>query len=126
MNDCNTFYFAFLKLLSYIDDFLLQVILFVSLAIPFYSSSHHNSSDLNSTASKKLLINTIPRPIRQVNYGIRTFENAPNKEYISLEIWTDGTLDPKDAVDCALQRVTQMFYNLTLLNKNVIKPQNAN
>lgn len=70
--------------------------------------------------TQKLLLNTAPNPVKQVNYGIRQVEGGTGQEYISLEIWTDGSLDPKYALDYALEKLTRMFYTFTTLNKNVV------
>lgn len=78
----------------------------------------HQKVDKNG--SKKLIINTVPNPVQQVNYGIRQLEGRENQEYICLEIWTDGSIDPKFALDYALEKLTQMFYDFTVLNKKFL------
>lgn len=81
----------------------------------------HFTNSNTKLDGQKLLLNTLPNPVRQVNYGIRQLEGDFDQEYISLEILTDGSVDPKYSLDCALERLTKMFYTFTTLNKNVIK-----
>lgn len=96
----------------------------LNLGIQFIDPLLKKESDLSISQldTKKIFLNTIPNPVRQVNYSIRQFEAELGKEYISLEIWTDGSVDPKNALDCAFERLTQMFYQFTILNKNVMNP----
>lgn len=79
--------------------------------------STSNLQSIGQSENKKLILNTLPNPVRQVNYSIRPLDGMPNHEYISLEIWTDGSIDPKSALECALERLTKMFYIFTSLNR---------
>jgi len=67
--------------------------------------------------SNKLLVNINPNPVKQVNYGICQLEGRFGEEYISLEIWTDGSITPNLSLEYALERLTQMFYTFTTLQK---------
>jgi DNA-directed RNA polymerase subunit alpha len=79
--------------------------------------------------TQKILVNALPNPVRQVNYSIRQLDNGTGNsftdvkgdEYISLEIWTDGSVDPKYTLECALERLTKMFYTFSCLNKDVFE-----
>jgi len=73
--------------------------------------------------TKKLILNSAPNPVRQVNYAIRQFEAEVGKEYIALEIWTDGSITPNLSLEYALERLTQMFYTFTTLQKDFIIKQ---
>ena len=55
-----------------------------------------NKENLN-TFSQELILDTVPKPVKQVNFGIHQIPNQPTDEYISFEIWTDGSISPKDA-----------------------------
>ena len=78
-----------------------------------------NSDKKNfNTFSQELLLDTIPKPVKQVNFGIHKMPTLATDEYISFEIWTDGSLSPKDALGYALEKLTRIFYDFTLLNKN--------
>jgi len=66
---------------------------------------------------KVLRLDNIPKPVRQVNFGIHKVSTGQAEEYISLEIWTDGSIDPKEALNYALEKLTKLFYTFTSLNK---------
>jgi len=72
--------------------------------------------------SQELILDTIPKPIRQVNFGIHKVSTDQNQEYISLEIWTDGSINPKEALDYALEKLTRIFYSFTTLHKQSSSP----
>lgn len=76
-----------------------------------------NKENLN-TFSQELILDTVPKPVKQVNFGIHQIPNQPNDEFISLEIWTDGSISPKDALGYALEKLTRIFYDFTAFNKN--------
>jgi DNA-directed RNA polymerase subunit alpha len=70
--------------------------------------------------SNELSLDTIPKPIKKVNYGIHQLLTDAGKEFISIEIWTDGSITPNQSLDYALQNLTKIFYHFTRLNKNLI------
>ena len=76
-----------------------------------------NKENLN-TFSQELILDTVPKPVKQVNFGIHQIPNQPTDEYISFEIWTDGSISPKDALGYALEKLTRIFYDFTAFNKN--------
>ena len=76
-----------------------------------------NKENLN-TFSQELTLDTVPKPIKQVNFGIHQMPNQSSDEYISFEIWTDGSISPKDALGYALEKLTRIFYDFTAFNKN--------
>lgn len=69
-------------------------------------------------SSNDLFLDTIPKPIRQVNYSIYETNTDYAYEYISLEIWTDGSIQPKEALTLALEKLTRIFYEFTTLQKS--------
>lgn len=71
--------------------------------------------------STELILDTIPKPVKQVNFGIHQMSNQSTDEYISFEIWTDGSITPKDALDYALEKLTRIFYDFTTFNKKSSK-----
>lgn len=82
-----------------------------------------NKSDIsNHTEPHELILDTVPKPVRQVNFGIHKVSTGQNEEYISLEIWTDGSINPKEALDYALEKLTRIFYTFTTLNKQSSNP----
>lgn len=71
---------------------------------------------------QELILDTIPKPVRQVNFGIHKVSTGQDQEYISLEIWTDGSINPKDALNYALEKLTRIFYTFTTLHKQTSYP----
>ena len=67
--------------------------------------------------STELVVDNIPKPVKQVNFGIHQMPNQSTDEYISFEIWTDGSITPKNALDYALEKLTRIFYDFTTFNK---------
>ncbi len=70
--------------------------------------------------SNELSLNNTPKPIKKVNCGIYQFSTESVKEFISIEIWTDGSIYPNQSLDYALQNLTTNFYKFTRLNKNLM------
>ena len=68
--------------------------------------------------SNELNLQTVPKPVKQVNYTIQKLSNFPDQEYISLEIWTDGSIEPDIALRYVLEKLTKLFFNFAnLANK---------
>ena len=68
--------------------------------------------------SNELVLKTVPKPVKQVNYTIQKLSNFPDQEYISLEIWTDGSIEPDIALRYVLEKLTKLFFNFAnLANK---------
>ena len=65
--------------------------------------------------NKELSLNTVPKPVKQVNYTIQKLSNFPDQEYISLEIWTDGSIEPDMALKYVLEKLTKLFFNFANL-----------
>ena len=61
--------------------------------------------------SNELILKTVPKPVKQVNYTIQKLSNFPDQEYISLEIWTDGSIEPDIALKYVLEKLTKLFFN---------------
>jgi DNA-directed RNA polymerase subunit alpha len=70
------------------------------------------------SSNKELVLNTVPKPIKQVNYTIQKLSNFPEYEYISLEIWTDGSITPLQALNYVLEELTKLFFQFTQLATN--------
>jgi len=69
--------------------------------------------------NKELSLNTVPKPVKQVNYTIQKLSNFPDQEYISLEIWTDGSIEPDTALKYVLEKLTKLFFNFANLANNM-------
>jgi len=77
-------------------------------------------NDLNNQPTE-LVLDTIPKPVKQVNFGIHQMPNTSTDEYISFEIWTDGSITPKDALDYSLEKLTRIFYDFISFNNKSSK-----
>jgi DNA-directed RNA polymerase subunit alpha len=61
-----------------------------------------------------LLLDSIFMPVKRVNYKIKLIHDTQGniKESLYLEIWTNGSLSPKRAVQEALKNLLNLYYNL--------------
>jgi len=75
----------------------------------------YNISKPEKQNNKALSLNSVPKPIKQVNYTIQKLPNFPDQEYISLEIWTDGSIEPNIALNYVLEKLTKLFFNFANL-----------
>lgn len=78
------------------------------------------SKPMFSQLSNELSLDNIPKPIKKVNCGIHQLLADPGKEFISIEIWTNGSITPTQSLDYALENLTKIFYNFTRLNKDLL------
>ncbi len=66
-------------------------------------------------------LDTTPNPVQKVNYIIHEFDKKTGLEYITLEIWTNGSLTPKQTLIFALKKLTKLFYQFSQVNKNLFE-----
>ena len=79
-----------------------------------------DSIDKNKEKNKKIFsLDTNYSPIRKVNYVIYELDSKKNSEYLVLEIVTDGSIEPKQALRFAFKQLTKLFYEFTQISKNV-------
>ena len=56
-------------------------------------------------------LNSIPNPVKKVNYTIRNMDVfGSDEEFIILEIWTDGSVQPQQVLQFALTELTKFFF----------------
>jgi DNA-directed RNA polymerase subunit alpha len=72
---------------------------------------------LHGSKNQKIVFETVPMPVQKVNYVIKSLNTKQGSEYVVLEIWTDGSLLPQEAVQFALKKTTQLFYQFAFLSK---------
>jgi len=77
----------------------------------------NQNQDTSEKSIEELSIITSPKPVQKANFGIHQIPTLDSQEYISFEIWTNGSITPKNALDYALEKLTRMFYDFTILNK---------
>jgi len=90
----------------------------LTLTIEYVDPLNYKKKNNLNIFSQELILDTIPKPIKQVNFGIHKMPTETNEEYISFEIWTDGSISPKEALGYALEKLTRIFYDFTMFNKN--------
>lgn len=83
------------------------------------------NSNLTQETSNELDLQNVPKPVKQVNYSIQKSSINPAAEYISLELWTDGSIYPDKALSYALEQLTKLFYDFTSLT-NSLEPYSIN
>nr|YP_009106622.1 alpha subunit of RNA polymerase [Dicloster acuatus]AIT95441.1 alpha subunit of RNA polymerase [Dicloster acuatus] len=78
------------------------------------------SSKLLDKKKKIFYLQPNSSPIRNVNYVIYELDSKKDSEYIALEIVTDGSIEPKQAVSFAFNQLTKLFYEFAQLSRNSI------
>lgn len=69
------------------------------------------------TNSRKLSVDSVAMPVQKVNYIIKSLNAKQGSEYLVLEVWTDGSILPQEAVQFALKNLTHLFYQFASLSK---------
>jgi DNA-directed RNA polymerase subunit alpha len=72
---------------------------------------------VDSLISERFFIGNYPKPVRKVNFNISKFSPNSHHEYISLEIYTDGSLTPQYVLDYAFEQLTRTFYDFRNLHQ---------
>lgn len=63
-------------------------------------------------------------PIRSVNYSIHSFEDEKaTKEFLILEVWTNGSIEPKEAIKEASYNLVNLFTPLVSQEYQQLKNQ---
>jgi DNA-directed RNA polymerase subunit alpha len=72
-------------------------------------------------------IDAIFMPIRNVNYSIHPVEKTGDwkSELLILEIWTNGSITPKEAFHQASEKIMNIFLSLSNLSNNQIQEKNT-
>ena len=60
-------------------------------------------------------------PIQKVNYVIKPLNGKKGSEYLVLEVWTNGSVIPQEAVQFALKNLTSLFYQFSCGGQKVTK-----
>lgn len=96
------------------QDFSLRFNLSIRSPRDLNTSPNSSLSDINN---KKLSFDTIPMPIQKVNYVIKSLNAKQGSEYLVLEVWTDGSIVPQEAVQFALKNLTHLFSQFAYMSK---------
>lgn len=82
-----------------------------------FSSSEVTDSFILGHSNKRVLaLQTSPMSVQKVNYVIKSLNSTQNSDYVVLEIWTDGSILPQEALQFALKNVTHFFYQFAALS----------
>lgn len=76
-------------------------------------------------ASVKLLpVDAVFMPVRKVSYSVEQVHLKPNviNDRLILEIWTNGSITPQEAISTSAQKLIDLFTPLCGLNFNILKP----
>lgn len=89
----------------------------------------HGSGYIPAETGNGLPIGTLPvdaifTPVRKVNYAVERTRVGQITDYerLILEVWTDGSLTPVDAVQKAAQILMDRFFLFTVLDKATLGP----
>ena len=81
-----------------------------------------DSEDIkNQFAQKTFFLDIFPAPVRRVNYVIQDLDPVTETESITLEVWTDGSLQPHQAIEFAFSQLTNQFYMFSQLSRNIAR-----
>lgn len=110
------------KLINYIFNNKIKPIKFNNL---IYNKNNKNSYSYfekkNTLAFNKtgyFPIDAIFSPIKKVNYKIEIKNSLTKRETIFLEIWTNGTIDPRSAIHQTVKTLIKLFLPLQQLKIN--------
>lgn len=79
-----------------------------------------NRIDPKFDKSKIFCLDVVPTPVQKVNYLIQELDSKKGSEYISLEIWTDGSIHPTQALQFSLKKLTKLFFHFSQVSKNFV------
>lgn len=81
-----------------------------------------NSSNKNFSKAQWLSVNPILNPIRRVNYSVEQFKDVwEQKEVAILELWTNGSIHPRKAVQTAINELAQLFLSISWIDDSNLK-----
>ena len=86
-----------------------------------HQPSNPQKTFLLENQTRKLAFSQVPTPIQKVNYVIKSLNGKKGSEYLVLEVWTDGSVIPQEAVQFALKNLTSLFYQFSRGEQKVTK-----
>lgn len=85
------------------------------------------NSDKNFSKVQWLALNPIINPVRRVNYSVEQFKNVWEKQEVAiLELWTNGSIHPRQALQQAITNLAQLFFTIGWINGSSLKAISAN
>lgn len=90
--------------------------------------NQNNGSELNFEQTKTNKIGYFPidanfSPIIRVNYTIELKNHLTNQETLFLELWTNGTIDPRSAIHKTVKKLIQLFLPLQQIKTSFFSDQ---
>lgn len=82
----------------------------------------------SNLASVKLLsVDAVFMPVRKMSYEVEQVHSKSNSvlDRLVLEIWTNGSITPQEAVSISSQKLIDLFAPLSGLNFNILKPSST-
>ncbi len=95
-----------------------------SIGDPLIFTKQNAKHDLSNRLLEKnwLYVNPITNAIQRVNYVVEQFGDVwEQKEVVVLELWTNGTIHPKQAIQNACTDLLNLFASLSSLNTTAFK-----
>jgi DNA-directed RNA polymerase subunit alpha len=86
---------------------------------------YHDISDLHEEAPiGRIPVDGIFSPVERVNFSIEHVRvgQMTNFEHLILEVWTDGTIHPNDALTQAAGILTEHFQHLASFGQEIVAP----
>ena len=87
---------------------------------PNLSSVTSGSTGLDDKNKKIFYLDNTSSPVRKVNYVIYELDSKKESEYVALEILTDGSIEPNQALRFAFKHLTKLFYEFLQLSKQTL------
>jgi DNA-directed RNA polymerase subunit alpha len=80
------------------------------------------SSSKNFSKAQWLSVNPILNPVRRVNYSVEQFKDVwEQKEVVVLELWTNGSIHPRQALQKAINELAQVFLSISWIDQANLK-----
>lgn len=76
----------------------------------------------NFSKTQWLSLNPVINPVRRVNYSVEQFKDIwEQKEVAILELWTNGSVHPKQALQDAINNLAQLFFSISWIGESAAK-----
>jgi DNA-directed RNA polymerase subunit alpha len=89
--------------------------------------SHSSSNQRNFSKVQWLALNPILNPVRRVNYSVEQFKNVWEKQEVAIiELWTNGSIHPRKALQEAISNLAQTFLSISWINGTTFRSLSVN
>ena len=112
------------------SEFYLEVDIEKGKGYRLSEEKNRNYFDFNTSSNQPttLAVDAIFMPVKKVNYKIKLIHDTQGniKESLSLEIWTNGSISPKCAIQESIKTLMNLFYPLLMNTSFISLTSNAN